>query len=84
MVVSTTAAVIAGLSPAMTLEFGSLESIKPCAAAGLGMALFPRGAVENELAEVRLVALAWKPKDQEVVTQIIWHPEQAEAPVLKA
>ncbi len=41
-------------------------------------------AVEKELAEGRLVALAWKTKDQEVVTQMIWHPDRAEAPALKA
>lgn len=78
------ALIAAGVYPATTLQFGSLEPINACVAAGLGLALLPRVAVEKELAEGRLVALAWKTKDQEVLTQMIWHPDRAEAPALKA
>lgn len=78
------ALIAAGVYPATTLEFGSLESIKACVAAGLGLAVLPRVAVEKELAEKRLVALPWKTKQQEIVTQMIWHPDRADAPALKA
>jgi DNA-binding transcriptional LysR family regulator len=73
-----------GIQPAATLDFGSVEAIKQCVAAGLGVAALPCVAVASELAEARLVALNWSGPPLEVATQMLWHPARAWAAALRA
>lgn len=42
-----------------TMEFVSVEALKRCAAAGLGIALVPAAAVADELARGEVATLAW-------------------------
>lgn len=42
-----------------TMEFVSVEALKRCAAAGLGIALLPAAAVADELARGEVATLAW-------------------------
>jgi len=49
----------AEVRPDTVLEFGSVEAIKQCAMAGMGITVLPRVAVQAELAAGRLAPLAW-------------------------
>ncbi|MFI6346188.1 LysR family transcriptional regulator [Streptomyces sp. NPDC050560] len=44
----------------VVMEFVSMEALKRCAAAGLGVALVPRATVRDELARGELTALDWR------------------------
>ena len=66
-----------GIQTAGTLDFGSVEAIKQCVMAGVGIASLPRVAVADELASERLVALNWSGPPLAVTTQILWHPAKA-------
>jgi DNA-binding transcriptional LysR family regulator len=74
----------AGIQPAGSLDFGSVEAIKQCVAAGLGIAALPHAAVAAELADRRLVALGWAGPPLEVATQLLWHPARAWSAPLRA
>ncbi|WP_326690814.1 MULTISPECIES: LysR family transcriptional regulator [unclassified Streptomyces] len=49
----------AGLRPP-TVEFFSVEALRRCAAAGLGVGLAPAASVDEEIARGELAALAWE------------------------
>ncbi|WP_262704353.1 MULTISPECIES: LysR family transcriptional regulator [Streptomyces] len=51
----------AAIQPA-TMEFVSIEALKRCAAAGLGIALLPQAAVSGELIRGEVAALPWSTK----------------------
>jgi DNA-binding transcriptional LysR family regulator len=74
----------AGVTARETTEFYSVEAIKQCAAAGMGLAVVPAIAVERELAQGQLVALAWAGPQLEVVTQLVWHTKKWQSPALRA
>jgi DNA-binding transcriptional LysR family regulator len=66
----------AGATLNKTLALPSIEAIKRCASAGMGVAVLPRIAVEKELAQHQLVALSW-PKDTiRVYSQLIRYSER--------
>lgn len=73
-----------GAPPAGSLDFGSVEAIKQCVAAGLGIAALPRVAVASELGDGQLVALAWSGPALAVAIQLLWHPARAWSPPLRA
>ena len=52
----------AGAALNKTLALPSIEAIKRCASAGMGVAVLPRIAVEKELAQHQLVLLSWPKK----------------------
>lgn len=59
-----------------TLALPSIEAIKRCASAGMGVAVLPRIAVEKELAQRQLVTLSWPKETIRVYTQMIRHSEK--------
>ncbi|WJE17629.1 LysR family transcriptional regulator [Halobacillus sp. ACCC02827] len=65
-----------GYSLSNLLEFGSIEAIKQCAVAGLGLAALPEMVVEKEIREGRLVELPWTKDMPPLYTQIAWHKEK--------
>ena len=73
----------AGVVPPETMEFQSIEALKQCVAAGMGVAVLPSVAVETELRNVTLAALAWE-EPFEVRTQMVWHEERWKSPALRA
>jgi DNA-binding transcriptional LysR family regulator len=75
---------LAGLRPSTALEFGSVEAIKQCVAAGLGVAALPAIAVAHELAEGRLVALRWADGEMELTTHASWHTARGRSPNVRA
>jgi DNA-binding transcriptional LysR family regulator len=74
----------AGIRPAVNMEFSSVEAIKQCVIAGLGVALLPEIAVSKELARGELVVLPWYKPELNVSTLMVWHKEKWLSPALKA
>lgn len=72
-----------GIYPTTILEFTSVEAIKQCVMARMGVTVLPRMAVERELAGGQLAALAWIEKEFHVMTQMLWHREKWLSPALQ-
>lgn len=71
-----------GVFPDPTLEFWSIEAIKQCVMAGLGISFLPLVTVRNELAEGKLGRLNWNDESQRVATQIAYHHKKWISPAL--
>lgn len=74
---------IAGVVPAETLEFQSIEAVKQCVGAGMGLAVLPTVSVQTELGGGKLAALAWS-EPFGVCTQMVWNEGRWKSPTLKA
>ncbi|MFX3649918.1 MAG: LysR family transcriptional regulator [Paenibacillus sp.] len=66
------------------LEFHSVEAIKQCVLAGLGIALLPEMALKKELSEGEVVALPWDLSDVSFSAQMLWHREKWISPSMAA
>jgi DNA-binding transcriptional LysR family regulator len=66
----------AGVRPSTIMEFGSVEAIKQCAMANLGIGFLPEIAACEEVKQGRLVALRWFAADFRMMTQLIWHRDK--------
>ncbi|GHO86316.1 LysR family transcriptional regulator [Dictyobacter formicarum] len=73
-----------GVHPTTHLEFTSVEAIKQCVMASMGVAFLPEVTVAQEIAQGRLVALNWPEHNFHVHTQILWHKEKWLSPALNA
>jgi DNA-binding transcriptional LysR family regulator len=73
----------AGVRPVTTMEFGSVEAIKQCVMANLGITLLPEIAVCSEVNQGRLVSLPWFEPDFHMVTRLLWHKDKWHSPALK-
>ena len=73
----------ASVMPAETMEFQSIEAVKQCVAAGMGVSVMPSVAVSAELEDGKLAALRWQ-EPFEVLTQMVWHEERWQSPALRA
>jgi DNA-binding transcriptional LysR family regulator len=67
-----------GVRSASTLEFSSIEAIKQCTIAGLGIAYLPQMAVADTLAAKKLVTLPWQPA--QIYLQMAWHKNKWMSP----
>lgn len=65
-----------GTRPETSLEFGSLEAIKQCVAYGLGLALLPRIAVQEDVEKGKLVILPFSHPDIQVCKQLVYHKKK--------
>lgn len=74
----------AGVNPAKTLEFDSVEAIKQCVIAGMGVAVLPAVAVEAELRRGELASLPWSGPKLAVFTQVLRHKDKWLSPALEA
>jgi DNA-binding transcriptional LysR family regulator len=73
-----------GVRPGGILEFNSIEAIKRCVAAGLGLSLLPRVAVEGELRRGQLAALSLEQGEMEVAVLMVWQRDKWLSPGLRA
>ncbi len=73
----------AGVVPRETMEFQSIEAVKRCVAAGMGVSVLPSVAVGSELESGTLTALGWD-RPFEVLTQMSWHEGRWKSPALRA
>jgi DNA-binding transcriptional LysR family regulator len=72
-----------GAVPGETLEFQSIEAIKRCVSAGMGVTVLPTVAVETELAAGTLSELGWR-EPIRVGTLMAWNEARWASPALRA
>lgn len=72
----------AHVHPAGFMEFASIEAIKQCALAGLGVAVLPAMTVQGDIRQGRLCQIPWRPGPLAMVTQMIWHKDKWLSPAL--
>src|SRR5215218_3057778 len=73
----------AGVVPRETLEFQSIEAIKRCVSAGMGVSVLPAVSVEAELASGSLSELGWR-EPIRVGTLMAWNGQRWASPALRA
>jgi DNA-binding transcriptional LysR family regulator len=73
-----------GVTPQASIEFHSVEAMKKCAIAGLGITILPEIAAQRELATGELYQLRWNEPDLHVYTHMVWHKDRWLSPALKA
>lgn len=66
------------------LAFNSVEAIKQCVLAGMGIGVVPKVAVVKEIAQGYLIPLRWAGPELAFVTQVIWHKDKRLSPALQA
>lgn len=66
----------AGVTRGTTVEFASIEAVKACVKAGMGLTVLPRVAVAADLNAGELVALKLSGPNLSIATQAIWHPDK--------
>ncbi|CAN5540100.1 LysR family transcriptional regulator [soil metagenome] len=74
----------AGVSPARVLQFSSVEAIKRCTEAGMGVALLSSTSVSEEVSLGKLSELDWTGSDCGALTQMVWNPARWLSPALEA
>jgi DNA-binding transcriptional LysR family regulator len=72
------------IRPGHVTEFASVEAIKQCVAAGMGLALLPAIAVARELRQHHFKALHWAGPSFDIPTHIIWHKDKWISPAMAA
>jgi DNA-binding transcriptional LysR family regulator len=74
----------ANVKPKAIMEFTSVETIKQCAALGMGIACLPTIVAESEIAAGKLVALRWSGSDLGMRTLAVWHKDKWLSPGMQA
>jgi DNA-binding transcriptional LysR family regulator len=74
---------LAGVVPPEKMEFQSIEAVKQCVAAGMGVSVLPSVTVDADLKTSALAALQWS-EPFEVLTQMSWHEDRWKSPALRA
>jgi DNA-binding transcriptional LysR family regulator len=70
--------------PANVTEFSSVEAIKQCAVAGMGLALLPAIVATREIRQHQLKVLAWAGPSLDITTRMIWHKNKWISPAMAA
>ncbi|SNZ16243.1 transcriptional regulator, LysR family [Terribacillus aidingensis] len=65
------------------IEFGSIEAIKQCVLAGLGLSYLPLMTVEKELQEGSLTSLAIDETIHQPTTKLLWHKDKRLSQVMR-
>lgn len=73
----------AGVSTDRALEFASIETVKQCVVAGMGISVLPAVAVEADISAGRLSELAWTERFA-VYTQLVWNERRSISPAQAA
>ncbi|MPN49400.1 HTH-type transcriptional regulator GltR [bioreactor metagenome] len=66
------------------MELTSIGAIKECTACGLGIAVLPKIAVQDELKRGKLIELNWTGPKFDVKTQLIHHQDKWLSPAVRA
>jgi DNA-binding transcriptional LysR family regulator len=74
----------AGVEPGPVMEFNSIEAIKQCVMAGLGVAVLPRVTCTAEFEQGSLVELPWAGPLIAVATQLAYHRDKHISPTMGA
>jgi DNA-binding transcriptional LysR family regulator len=73
-----------GVHLTINLDFSSVEAIKQCAMAGMGIAFLPAVTVATDVAQGKLVVLNWEGHSFQICTQVMWHKEKWISPAIAA
>jgi DNA-binding transcriptional LysR family regulator len=65
-------------------EFSSVEAIKQCVAAGMGLGLLPAIVVAKEIRQHQLKVLPWAGPTLDIATHILWHEDKWISPAMAA
>jgi DNA-binding transcriptional LysR family regulator len=74
----------ARVRPKAVMEFTSVETIKQCAALGMGIACLPAIVAGAEIASGKLAALPWSGSDLSMRTLAAWHKDKWLSPTMEA
>jgi DNA-binding transcriptional LysR family regulator len=66
------------------LELGGIDAVKECALLGLGIAVLPCAAIQDQLQTRELVQLPCRPRGFELVTQVLRNAERWPSPGVEA
>jgi DNA-binding transcriptional LysR family regulator len=72
------------IRPGHVTEFSSVEAIKQCVCAGMGLALLPAIAVARELRQNQFKALHWSGPTLDIATWVLWHKDKWVSPAMTA
>jgi len=70
--------------PGNVTEFSSVEAIKQCILAGMGLGLLPAMVVARELRLQQIKALHWAGPSMDISTHILWHKDKWISPAMAA
>ena len=74
----------ANAKPGSVTEFSSVEAIKQCLVAGMGLGVLPEMVVARELAAGQLAALRWTGPELDIGIQVVWHKDKWVSPNIAA
>jgi DNA-binding transcriptional LysR family regulator len=74
----------AQVTPKGIMEFTSVETIKQCAALGMGVACLPTIVAQSEIATGKLASLDWAGVDLSMRTLVVWHKDKWLSPAIDA
>ncbi len=72
------------IRPGNVTEFSSVEAIKQCVLAGMGLGLLPAIVVARELRQHQIKALHWAGPSMDISTHILWHRDKWISPAMAA
>jgi DNA-binding transcriptional LysR family regulator len=72
------------IRPGNITEFSSVEALKQCVAANMGIGLLPEIVVACELRQGQLKTLTWKGPSLDIGTHILWHKDKWISPAMEA
>jgi DNA-binding transcriptional LysR family regulator len=72
------------IRPGHITEFSSVEAIKQCVSAGMGLALLPAIVVARELRQNQFKALHWNGPSLDIGTHVLWHKDKWVSPAMSA
>lgn len=75
---------VAGVRVSRSLEFASVEAIKQCARARMGVAVLPEMVVAEDVRSGDLVALPWPDTELRVYTQLVRRQDKWVSPPMQA
>jgi DNA-binding transcriptional LysR family regulator len=74
----------AEVTPTIIMEFTSVETIKQCAAMGMGIAYLPTIVADSEIAAGKLASLPWSGSNLMMRTLVVWHKDKWLSPAMEA
>jgi DNA-binding transcriptional LysR family regulator len=66
----------ANVRPQHITEFSSVEAIKQCVTAGMGIGLLPEVVIANELKKKQFSLMNWHGGKMTIATHVIWHKDK--------
>jgi DNA-binding transcriptional LysR family regulator len=75
---------LANIRPQHITEFSSVEAIKQCVQAGMGLGLLPGIVIASELKKKQFALLNWHGAKMTIATHIVWHKDKWMSPGMQA